>query len=160
MMGIWLMPRYFCRASREAVVPARRAETTMAPGFCAKLARPAKKARSRADKICPAGWAKYTGEPKMDPSAVWARSMSSLTTSSKTQCPLVAQWPQAIHPAMGLFPSRSSSVWIPSCVNAFATSSKARRVHPSGWGLPFTNNTFICNSSFIGFWGQSFLTLG
>ena len=38
--GMWLMVKYFCRASSEAVVPALLAETTQAPGLWERAAEP------------------------------------------------------------------------------------------------------------------------
>ena len=63
-MGSSASVKCFWMASREAVVPARRAVTTAAAGLCAKASRPAMNIRSINDSRWPEGWAKYTGEPK------------------------------------------------------------------------------------------------
>ena len=68
---------------------------------------------------------KYTGEPKMKPSYSPAIAVNSLTLSSKTHFPSLAQASQPVQPAIGFLPIQKKSVLIPSSFKAFAASLSA-----------------------------------
>ena len=63
--------------------------------------------------------------------------------SSRKQKPVRIQTPQAIQPAIGFLPKYRISVSIPPAFRVDSSSRKAVYVHPSLFGLPLINNTFI-----------------
>ena len=83
-----------------------------------------------------------TGEPNINPSAVFAFSTNSLTISFIKHSPVLRQVAHPIHPHIGLFPNWNISVSILFSFKVLATSSNAVKVHPYLCGLPLTNNTF------------------
>ena len=80
----------------------------------------------------------------MEPSDFKIDSISLLHTSSENaQRYVSAHFRQSIQPHTDLLPIQNHSVSIPSLISIEATSSRAPRVQPFSWGLPFTINTLM-----------------
>ena len=129
-MGISFIVKYLLSWSNVAVVPLLLADTTQAAGLRRNVSElliyiSEKKSLSMNDVIAPPADAYCTGDPNMNPLKSFAFSRHSFTTSSKTHLPFLSQFPQAMHPAMGLIPIQKISVSIPSFSKAFATSLNA-----------------------------------
>lgn len=107
---------------------------------------PAKKTRSMKLMRLPFMPEKYTGEPKMKPSAFCAFSMKSFTMSLNAQHPSRAQPPQATHPWMGFLPIQNTSVSTPASKNAVFLPPPG--TYHLSYGF-FTSNVGV-KSAFVG----------
>jgi hypothetical protein len=93
--------KYLLIISNDAVVPERLALNIVAAGLKEKCLPPEKNALSMTVNSLALGCAKYTGDPKINPSHVFAFSTNSLTKSLKMQCPISLHFRQPMQSGIG-----------------------------------------------------------